>query len=75
VYPTFPQVCLNTLPDENEDKEDAKAVNGMLQARLYPTAPIPQPQTRSKKEGGYKAVWKREFKLAWREAGLLKSSR
>ena len=26
-------------------------------------------------EGRYKAIWKREFKLPWRRAGLLKSSR
>ena len=27
------------------------------------------------KEGGCKATWKREFKLPWRKAGLLKSSK
>ena len=26
-------------------------------------------------EGRYKATWKREFKLPWRKAGPLKSSR
>ena len=26
-------------------------------------------------EGGYQATWKREFKLPWRKAGLLKLSR
>ena len=25
-------------------------------------------------EGRYKATWKREFKLPWRKAGLLKST-
>ena len=27
-----------------------------------------------RQEGRYKAIWKREFKLPWRRAGLLKSS-
>ena len=47
----------------------------------YPT-PNPDPGSGGvwggylpRKEGRYKATWKREFTLPWRKAGLLKSSR
>jgi len=44
-----------------------------LQNRLQVTSP--SEQVTSPSEGRCKATWKREFKLPWRKAGLIKSSR
>ena len=40
-----------------------------LSLSLFPGVCLPL------EEGRYKAIWKREFKLPWRRASLLKSSR